>query len=52
VRLYTENLHPAYFAMVMATGIVSIAADLMDMQPIAVALCWLNGPAVRVFCAA
>ena len=28
--------------MVMATGIVSLAADLMDMRIIAFALCWLN----------
>jgi tellurite resistance protein TehA-like permease len=37
-----ENLHPAYFAMVMATGIVSIAALLLEMEPIGLALCWLN----------
>jgi tellurite resistance protein TehA-like permease len=35
-------LHPAYFALVMATGIVSIACDLLDMRAIALALCWLN----------
>jgi tellurite resistance protein TehA-like permease len=28
--------------MVMATGIVSIAGDLLDMSTIAFALCWLN----------
>ena len=27
------DLHPAYFAMVMATGIVSVAAQLRDGQP-------------------
>ena len=37
-----EHLHPAYFAMVMATGIVSIASDLLEMNTIAFALCWLN----------
>jgi len=37
-----ENLHPAYFALVMATGIVSIASDLLEMSTIAFALCWLN----------
>ncbi len=36
------GLHPAYFAMVMATGIVSIAALVMGMRPIAVALFWPN----------
>jgi tellurite resistance protein TehA-like permease len=37
-----ENLHPAYFAMVMATGIVSIAAVLLEMPTVGLALCWLN----------
>lgn len=36
------TLHPAYFAMVMATGIVSIAAHLLGMRAIGVALLWLN----------
>jgi tellurite resistance protein TehA-like permease len=35
-------LHPAYFALVMATGIVSIAAHVTGLAPIAVALLWLN----------
>jgi tellurite resistance protein TehA-like permease len=37
-----RDLHPAYFAMVMATGIVSIAAQLLQMRTIAVSLSWLN----------
>jgi tellurite resistance protein TehA-like permease len=37
-----ENLHPAYFALVMATGILSIACELLEMGAIAFALCWLN----------
>ena len=32
IKSAVENLHPAYFAMVMATGIVSIASDLMEMS--------------------
>jgi tellurite resistance protein TehA-like permease len=36
------SLHPSYFAFVMATGIVSIAAKLLDMSGIAVALLWAN----------
>ena len=36
------SLHPAYFALVMATGIVSIACGLLDLRPIAVPLLWLN----------
>jgi len=33
-----RTLHPAYFALVMATGIVSIAAKLMGMSVVAWAL--------------
>lgn len=42
LRSAIENLHPAYFAMVMATGIVSIACELLRMRPLALALCWVN----------
>lgn len=38
----TANLHPAYFALVMATGIISIAANLLGMGFIAIGLFWLN----------
>ena len=37
-----KDLSPAYFAMVMATGIISIAAHLLGMPIVAVALFWLN----------
>ena len=37
-----RTLHPAYFALVMATGIVSIAAKLMEMSAIAQALLVIN----------
>jgi tellurite resistance protein TehA-like permease len=37
-----RDLHPAYFAMVMATGIVSIAAELRGLAAIAQILLWLN----------
>ena len=36
------DLHPAYFAMVMATGIVSVAAQLRGWPAVAQALLWLN----------
>jgi tellurite resistance protein TehA-like permease len=36
------SLNPAYFALVMATGIVSIACDLLGLRAIAVPLVWLN----------
>ncbi|NUR55189.1 MAG: C4-dicarboxylate ABC transporter [Acidobacteria bacterium] len=36
------SLHPAYFALVMATGIVSIACRLAGLPALAVPLLWLN----------
>lgn len=36
------ELSPAYFAMVMATGIVSLSADMMGMSRVATALFGLN----------
>ncbi len=36
------ELYPGYFALVMATGIVSIAAYLMEMPTIAWGLLWIN----------
>lgn len=37
-----KSLHPAYFAMVMATGIVSISANFLGMENLATALFWVN----------
>ena len=37
-----RNLPPAYFSMVMATGIVSIASHLMGFKTLALGLLWLN----------
>lgn len=37
-----RGLSPAYFALVMATGIVSIASDRAGLRTIAVVLLWLN----------
>lgn len=39
-----KKLHPAYFAMVMSTGIVSIASWLVGYPTIAKTLLWLNLP--------
>jgi tellurite resistance protein TehA-like permease len=36
------TMHPASFALVMATGIVSIACHLHGLQPLARALLWAN----------
>jgi tellurite resistance protein TehA-like permease len=36
------SLHPAYFALVMATGIVSIACHLLGIPVVDRALLWLN----------
>src|SRR5687768_11736848 len=38
------EMHPAYFAAVMATGIVSVAAELLGAHWLAVALFALNVP--------
>src|SRR5215831_15171555 len=37
-----KTLHPAYFALVMATGIVSIATDLHGVPVLPKVLFWLN----------
>jgi len=37
------SMHPASFAMVMATGIVSIACQLLGLRPLAIALLAING---------
>jgi tellurite resistance protein TehA-like permease len=36
------DLHPAYFAMVMATGIVSVASHLLGLRWAAIPLFWAN----------
>jgi tellurite resistance protein TehA-like permease len=36
------GMHPAYFALVMATGVVSLDCELLGMHPIAVALLVAN----------
>lgn len=36
------SLNPSYFALVMATGIVSLACSLLGMPWVAVGLMWLN----------
>jgi tellurite resistance protein TehA-like permease len=37
-----RTLHPAYFALVMATGIVSIAAQLLGIPVVPQLLLWIN----------
>jgi tellurite resistance protein TehA-like permease len=37
-----QNLFPGYFALVMATGIISIAAHLLGFATIAIILFWTN----------
>ena len=46
-----ETLNPAYFALVMATGIVSIASHLQGMPRVAFALFWMNVPAYLILVA-
>src|SRR5215831_14768850 len=36
------KLHPASFALVMATGIVSVASQLRGLPEVAMVLLWLN----------
>ena len=45
------SLHPAYFAFVMATGIVSIAAKLLAIDAVAVGLLWANAAFFLTLCA-
>jgi tellurite resistance protein TehA-like permease len=45
------SLSPGYFALVMATGIVSIAAEQRGFHGLAVALLWVNVAAYLVLCA-
>jgi tellurite resistance protein TehA-like permease len=42
------TLPPAYFAMVMATGIVSLAAHFLQLEAVAVVLLWINAAAYAV----
>lgn len=42
------NLFPGYFALVMATGIISIAAYLLEMRPVAWTLLVINGGAYGI----
>ena len=42
IKAGIKNLSPAYFALVMATGIISIAAYLMEMELIALILFAIN----------
>ncbi len=48
LKLAIRDLHPAYFAMVMATGIVAIAAHLLGLAFVAMALTGLNVAAFLV----
>ncbi|MCC7070059.1 MAG: tellurite resistance/C4-dicarboxylate transporter family protein [Deltaproteobacteria bacterium] len=42
VRERLSTMHPAYFAMSMATGIVSIACHLLGLRDLSGALFWIN----------
>jgi tellurite resistance protein TehA-like permease len=48
VRDGIRDLYPGYYALVMATGIVSIASYLLGMEPVARLLFWINGAAYGV----
>ncbi len=46
-----ETWHPAYFALVMATGIVALAARLHGVPLLPTALFWLNAGFLTVLVA-
>src|SRR5579875_3859421 len=48
VREAIRTLHPGYFALVMATGIVSIGMKNHGVYPLSVALLWLGFGAFAV----
>ena len=50
LALNLEDLSPAYFGLVMATGIVSLAAFMMEHPDIATALFYLNIVQYAVLC--
>ena len=43
-----EQLFPGYFALVMATGIVSVDAEVLGLRPVALAMLWINVAAYAV----
>ncbi len=45
------SLHPAYFALVMATGVVAIAVSLQGLPVLATTLMWLNTAAFLILVA-
>lgn len=42
LKLAAESLSPAYFSLVMATGIVSIGTQEIGLTRVAIILYWLN----------
>lgn len=50
LALHLEDMSPAYFGLVMATGIVSLAAFMMEHPDIAIALFYLNIVQYAVLC--
>lgn len=50
IRNAARDFHPAYFAAVMATGIMSIAFDAMAFRGISQALFWLNLALYPILC--
>lgn len=42
LRMRLAEMHPAYFAMAMATGIVAISCHLFGLRHLAIALSWIN----------
>ena len=51
VRGAVRTLHPGYFALVMATGIMSIAMNYHEVHVVSVALLWIAGIAYLILVA-
>lgn len=51
MREKLAQLSPAYFALVMATGSVGLAAHLLRLPSIAIALFWINAAAFAILAA-
>ncbi|MEO8160642.1 MAG: tellurite resistance/C4-dicarboxylate transporter family protein, partial [Arenimonas sp.] len=50
LRAALEDMSPAYFSMVMATGILSLAASMLEVPVVPLLLFWLNWLLFIVIC--
>ena len=50
--LDVRQMHPAHFAIVMATGILALASSMLSLSPLSLLLTWLNLGLYVVLCVA